>query len=185
MQLLIETERLILRELQLSDAQGMFELDSDPAVHKYLGNKPVNNIEECIKTIELVRKQYQENGVGRFAMLEKATGNFMGWTGIKFITEPINNHVNFYEVGYRIIQKYWGNGYATESTKASLDFAFNQLNANEVYGITNVENLKSVRVLEKCGLKIIGNFTWTEWNKLYCNWLKISREEWDEKKKMG
>ena len=185
MQLLLKTERLILRELQLSDAQGMFELDSDPEVHKYLGNKPVKNIEECIKTIELVRKQYHENGVGRFAMIEKTTGNFMGWTGIKFITEPINNNVNFYEVGYRIIQKYWGNGYATESTKASLDFAFNQLNANEVYGITNVENLKSARVLEKCGLKIIGNFIWTEWNEIYCNWLKISREDWNEKKKMG
>jgi [ribosomal protein S5]-alanine N-acetyltransferase len=181
MQLYVETNRLILRELTTTDAQGMFELDSDPEVHKYLGNKPITNIEECLKTIEMVKKQYHENGIGRFAMIEKSSGSFIGWSGIKYITEPINNHVNFYEVGYRIIQKYWGKGYATESTKASLYFAFNQLNAKEVYGITNVENLKSVRVLEKCGLKIIGHFIWNDWHEIQSNWLKITKQEWEEK----
>ena len=99
----LETERLILRELLPTDDEAMFELDSNPEVHKYLGNNPVRNIEECRTTIELVRKQYIENGIGRFAMIEKSSGNFTGWTGLKFIKVPINNHINFYEVGYRLI----------------------------------------------------------------------------------
>lgn len=178
MKIFIETERLILRELLPSDDEGMFELDSNPNVHIYLGNKPVTNISECQNTIELVRKQYLENGIGRWAMIEKATGNFAGWTGLKLITDPINNHVNFYEVGYRLIEKFWGKGYATESTKAALKYAFTVLNAEEVYGITNIENLKSRKVLEKCGLQFIETFVWQEWNELPCNWLKITKQDW-------
>ena len=131
----IETERLILRELLATDDEGMFELDSNPEVHKYLGNKPVTKIEECRETIQVVQKQYIENGIGRFAMIEKSTENFVGWSGIKFIKEPVNNHIIFYEVGYRLIPKYWGKGYATESTISSLNFAFEKLNAKDVYGI--------------------------------------------------
>ncbi len=178
MKIVLETERLILRELLPTDDVGMFELDSDPEVHKYLGNKPVSDIQECRNTIEMVRKQYIENGIGRFAMIEKSSGNFAGWTGLKYITQPINNQLNFYEVGYRLIQKYWGKGYATESTIASLKYAFEELNIPEVYGITNVENIKSRMVLEKCGLKFIETFVWKEWNELTCNWLKITKEEW-------
>ncbi len=174
----VETERLILRELVASDDIGMFQLDSNPEVHKYLGNKPVTHIEECQQVIEMVRKQYIENGIGRWAMIEKSTGDFVGWSGIKYIKEPINHHVNFFEVGYRLRQEYWGKGYATESTKASLKYAFEVLNAQEVYGITNIENLNSRKVLEKSGLKWLGTFVWQEWNELPCNWLKITKEEW-------
>ncbi|MBK8448574.1 MAG: GNAT family N-acetyltransferase [Saprospiraceae bacterium] len=179
MKIILETERLILRQLVPSDDIGMFELDSNPEVHKYLGNKPVTNIEECRSIIESVQKQYLENGIGRWAMIEKSSGNFTGWTGLKFIKDKINNHVDFYEVGYRIIQEYWGKGYAAESTKASLKYAFENLNAKEVFGITNVENLKSRKVLEKCGLKFIETFVWHEWHEVNCNWLKITKEEWE------
>lgn len=95
MKIILETERLILRQLVPSDDIGMFELDSNPEVHKYLGNKPVTNIEECRSIIESVQKQYLENGIGRWAMIEKSSGNFTGWTGLKFIKDKINNHVDF------------------------------------------------------------------------------------------
>lgn len=180
MSLYLETERLLLRELLPSDAEGMFELDSNPEVHKYLGNKPVTDIQQCIEVIGMVRKQYQENGIGRWAMIEKASGKFAGWSGLKWITDPINNHVHFYEVGYRLIPSFWGKGYATESTKASLTFAFEELKTTEVYGITHIENLKSRRVLEKCGLQLIETFIWKGWNELPCNWLKITKENWEK-----
>lgn len=62
---------------------------------------------------------------------------------------------------------------------ASLTFAFEELNAKEVFGITHVENLKSLRVLKKCGLSLIETFVWKEWNDLTCNWLRISKQEWE------
>ena len=59
----IETERLILRELLLSDKEGMFELDSNPNVHLFLGNRPVKHIEESIEQIENIQKQYKDFGI--------------------------------------------------------------------------------------------------------------------------
>ena len=87
----LETERLILRELLPTDVVGMFELDSDPEVHKYLGNNPVRTIEETREIIKIICQQYLDNGIGRWAAIEKTSGEFIGWSGLKFIREYENN----------------------------------------------------------------------------------------------
>jgi len=87
MNLLLETPRLLLRPLELSDAEGMFLLDSNPNIHLYLGNKPVKTIKESIGYIENIQNQYKTNGIARFAVIHKESGDFLGWSGIKFITE--------------------------------------------------------------------------------------------------
>ena len=117
---LIETERLYFSALLESDDIGIFELDADPEVHQYLGNKPIENIEQAGDTIKFIRQQYLDNGIGRFAIIEKATNNFIGWGGFKLITELTNGHQDYYDLGYRLIRKYWGKGYATESAKAAI-----------------------------------------------------------------
>lgn len=63
MNIKIETERFYLREVIPSDVNGIFELDSNPGVHSYLGNNPITKIEEARKYIEFLNKQYQENGI--------------------------------------------------------------------------------------------------------------------------
>mgnify|MGYP000459923701 CR=1 FL=1 len=124
----IETERLLLRELRLTDLEGMFALDSDPEVHKYLGNKPVKSIEESKKILESVLTQYKERGIGRFAVIEKSTGEFVGWSGLRLNTEyNMNGFTKYYDIGYRLIKRFWGKGYATESGKAAIDYAFHVL----------------------------------------------------------
>lgn len=92
MKIFAETERLILREILPSDIDGMFELDSDPEVHKYLGNKPVTTREQISDAINFIRQQYIDNGIGRWAIIDKKTNDFIGWTGLKFVTELTNNH---------------------------------------------------------------------------------------------
>jgi RimJ/RimL family protein N-acetyltransferase len=171
----IETERLILRELQAKDLQAWFDMDSNPEVHKYLGNLPVKNMEQIENAFQSILQQYAENGIGRWATIEKSSGKFIGWSGLKFITEKENNHINFYDVGYRLHPKYWGKGYATESCKASLKYGFMALHANEIIGIANEENIASRRALEKCGLKFLEKFMWKD---IQCDWLKITKEEW-------
>lgn len=173
---MVETERLILRELLPTDAEGMFELDSDKEVHKYLGENPIQTIEQASDVIAVVRKQYEENGIGRWAVIEKASGNFVGWSGLKYIREYENNRINFYDVGYRLIPKYWGKGYATESARAAIAYGFKRFQMNEIIGSANVENVRSRRVLEKCGLKYVEQFMWKD---ILCDWLKITMEEWE------
>lgn len=74
MNLVIETERLLLREMRHEDANQLFEMDSNPNVHKYLWNKPYSSIQEVQDYITYIRKQYQENNIGRFSTILKETG---------------------------------------------------------------------------------------------------------------
>lgn len=168
MNILLETDRLILRPLELSDAEGMFLLDSNPNVHLYLGNRPVKSIEESIDYIENVQNQYRKNGIGRFAVILKESDEFIGWCGIKFITEEENNHNNFYEIGYRFREEFWSKGFAYESAKAWYDFAFNELKVDVLYASAHIDNLGSRRVLEKLGLHLKNEFVWD--NEVPCVW---------------
>ncbi len=176
MQFFIETERLILREFRANDDTAMFELDSNAEVHKYLGNNPVTKIEQVHNYIANIQQQYLNNGIGRWITIEKSSNEIIGWSGLKFITEEENNQINFYDVGYRFMPKYWGKGYATEATKAALKYGFETLNINKIVGAANTENKASRRVLEKCGLQFVEQFMWRDIN---CDWLEISRESWN------
>lgn len=154
----IETERLVLREVIFSDVDGMFELDSNPNVHIYLGNKPVAAIEQSAAYIENLHQQYKEYGTGRWAVVLKETNEFIGWSGIKFITDEINNHQNFYEIGYRFIEKHWGKGYATEAGKAFIEYAFNEMKVDALYAYADEGNENSRKILEKLGLQYVNSF---------------------------
>ena len=172
MKIFAETERLILREMLPSDMEGMFELDSDPEVHKYLGNKPVTDREQIIQVINQIRQQYVDNGIGRWAIIDKKTDEFIGWAGLKFVSELTNNHQNFIDVGYRLRRKYWGQGIATETGTLALAYAFNQLNAQEVYAAASCENIGSNKILHKIGMNLVETFYYED---IKCNWFKIDR----------
>jgi [ribosomal protein S5]-alanine N-acetyltransferase len=172
MQIFVETERLQLRELLPSDDIGMFELDSNPEVQRYLGNKPIKSIEEARKSIEFIRQQYLENGIGRWAVIEKETNCFVGWAGLKYVREITNNHINYHDLGYRFITSYWGKGYATEAAKASVAFGFEQLKLKEIYAMADVNNDASRKVLEKVGLMLIETFGL---DSIPHNWFRISK----------
>jgi len=174
MQFHLETERLILRNILPEDVDGMFELDSDPEVHKYLGNKPFTTKSQSEVNIKEIIKQYENYGIGRWAMVNKQTNEFMGWSGLKFNTITLNGHSNFYDVGYRIIKRFWGKGYATESSIAALDYGFNTLNLDTIYGITEKDNQASHQILLKIGLKYIEDF-YDEKANLNLRWYNISK----------
>jgi len=158
MKIFAETERLILRELLPIDSAGMFEMDSDPEVHTYIGRNPVTSPEQSRAVIEFIRQQYIDNGVGRWAVIERSTNDFVGWAGLKLVKERVNNHIDFYDIGYRLTKKHWGKGYATESAIAARDYAFDIIKAKEIFAMTDVDNTASRKVLEKTGLTYIETF---------------------------
>ncbi|WP_298117016.1 GNAT family N-acetyltransferase [Flavobacterium sp.] len=159
MDLILETERLLLRPLEISDAEALFELNKNPNVHKYLWQKPEVAIDESIKVIEYVQRQYAENKIGRFATILKETGEFIGWTGIKYINDHIENgNTNFYDYGYRLNEQFWNKGYATEASKAWLDYGFNQMNIKEMNAYTHAENGASNHVLQKVGFDFVEDY---------------------------
>ena len=159
MDLIIETDRLIIRAFRFEDAAALFEMDSNPAVHKYLWQKPITKIEEVHVYIENVRNQYTTNKIGRFSTLLKETNELIGWTGIKYVNDHVENgNTNFYDYGYRLNEKFWNKGYATEASKAWLDYGFNQMNIAEMNAYTHAENVASNHVLQKVGFQFIENY---------------------------
>ena len=154
----IETERLLLRPFEKSDANRLFLLDSNPEVMRYIGVKPLSEVSESEKVIEMIQNQYLQNGIGRLAVIEKESGLLIGWSGLKLLTEPINNFVNVLDLGYRFLPEFWGKGYATESAKAALDFGFNEMNASVIYAHAHSENQASNHTLRKLGFLKTGEF---------------------------
>lgn len=174
MNLILETDRLILRELQLSDAEAFFAMDSNPNVHDYLWNKPVQILEETIEIIAFVRKQYIENGIGRFAIISKETNEFIGWAGLKFNTEMVNNKVNFYDIGYRLDEKFWGKGFASEATLAWLNYAFETMKIKTIEAAAHSENVASNKILQKIGMKMTEHYLE---DGISWNWYQLENEK--------
>lgn len=152
-----ETDRLLLREFLPSDDFAMFELDSDPEVHLYLGNNPAKSIYDSRKNISNIRQQYLENGIGRWAVFIKETGEFAGWSGLK-LERNVNGHLSFYDLGYRFKPKFWNHGIASESAKAFVTFGFEELKLSKICAYVSAKHKASQHVLQKCGLQYVSTF---------------------------
>ena len=170
MNLILETESLILRPLELSDAEAFFEMDSNPLVHKYLWNNPVTNIEEIHTIIAMIKQQYLDNSIGRFAMILKETNQFIGWAGLKYNTKLVNNKNHFYDIGYRLNENFWGKGYASQASFAWLDYGFNTMNIQKMTAAAHTDNTASNRILQKIGLKMTEDYLE---NGVYWNWYEL------------
>jgi RimJ/RimL family protein N-acetyltransferase len=133
-------------------------MDSNPNVHRFVGNAPVKSLEDSERVIRILRQQYNDFGIGRWAMLEKATGDFIGWIGFKYMTETVNKHKNYHDFGYRLREEFWNQGYATEGAKGCLKYGTEGLKLKQIFAATHVDNVASRRVLEKCGFSLVEIF---------------------------
>jgi [ribosomal protein S5]-alanine N-acetyltransferase len=151
MNIIIETERLLLRTFTLEDAPLVYELNLDPEVIRYTGD-PIRDIDHAREVLEqTILPQYALYNHGRWAVLVKPDLEFIGWCGLK--TRPERNEI---DLGYRFMQKAWGKGYATEAAFASLDYGFEKLGIPRIVGRAMPQNTASLRVLEKCGMLYLG-----------------------------
>lgn len=178
MKIFAETERLILREVEYTDGYDLFEMDADPEVHLYLDNNPVRSMEEITKVITILKEQYRKNGIARWAVVDKLTNECIGWSGLKYFYQPLNNHNHFYELGYRFKKKHWGKGFATESSAAILDYGFRNLNIDSIFAITDPGNINSQKVLKKLGFNFQETF---DYEGLPVDWFELKKTHWEDR----
>lgn len=144
--IIIETPRLYLYEMAEADAADFYELNADPEVMRYTGDVPFTDVEDA-RQLVVNYHQYQLRGYGRWTIIHKQTGEFIGWCGLRYIEDWQET-----DVGYRLLRRFWNQGYATEAAKACIEYGFCQLHLSRIIGRTHKNNLASIRVLEKLGL---------------------------------
>ncbi|MEO1010526.1 MAG: GNAT family N-acetyltransferase [Bacteroidota bacterium] len=143
---ILETKRLFLRELHPTDAESFYRLNLDLDVLRYTGDSPFDSVENSQRFLENY-DHYKRYGMGRWGVIRKDDGAFLGWCGLKF-TEKTKE----YDIGFRFFQKYWNKGYATEAAKACLTYGLDTLQIPRIIGRAMKGNKASIRVLEKIGL---------------------------------
>ncbi|MCD0480564.1 GNAT family N-acetyltransferase [Chryseobacterium sp. LC2016-29] len=173
----LETKRLILRKFEEADYERLFLLDSNQEVMKYVGMPTLSKAEESKELVKMIMQQYEDNGVGRLAVIEKESELLIGWSGLKLNTSEVNGYQNFYELGYRFLPETWGKGYATESGKASLEYGFNDLKAEIIYAYAHSENMASNHILTKLGFEKTGEFTEPDG---ICFWYELKKENFKQ-----
>ncbi len=147
--MLIETNRLILREFQRTDLQELAPILADPKVMKF-SPTGVNSVEQVQERIEGFIACYKEFGFGKWAVVLKESNQLLGYCGIA--VDQIDGK-DEKELGYRLDSRYWGQGLATEAASAAIKYGFEQFNLPYVLGIVERVNSASVRVLEKVGMR--------------------------------
>lgn len=146
--MIIETERLILRELSMADVEDMLRLHSNQQVQKYTGEDTITSLEGIYLKIKEKTDEYEHHGYGRWATLLKDGLQFVGWAGLSYLPE-----FDEIDLGYRFLPEYWGLGIATEASHAILTYGFDTLNIRRIIAIAMPENKASIRVMEKLGMQ--------------------------------
>ena len=152
----LESERLVLRQFTAQDADLLIELDSDPAVMRFLTGGEPSMSDDVVRdeVIPGLLSAYERwaGRFGLFAAYEKETGAFIGW----FCLRPERaGPLDVVELGYRLRRDAWGKGYATEVSSALVDKGFSELGVSTVWGETMALNVSSQRVMEKVGMSLV------------------------------
>jgi len=157
MDVLLETDRLVLRQFTAADLDNLVELDSDPDVMRYItGGRPTPREQVRDEVLPAFLAYYERfAGYGFWAAVDKATGQFLGWFHLR---PPEGANPDEPELGYRLLRSAWGKGYATEGSRALIRKAFSELGARRVYAETMAVNRGSWRVMEKVGMRLVRTF---------------------------
>lgn len=152
MKKIIETGRIILRELDDLDLSPLAEIYSDPEVMRYVGNGVILDSSQTARSISNWKKYYERFKFGNWATIEKNTSTFIGLCGLSWL--PDNSDI---EVSYLFSKPAWGKGYATETANAILDYGFNNLGLERIVALVYSENKPSIHVIDKLGMKYEGD----------------------------
>ena len=146
---ILETQRLVLTELSESDAAFMLELLNSPAWLKYIGDRGVKTLEDAEQYIlNRIIPSYQKNGFGFYLVKLKENNTSIGICGL--VKREGLAHI---DIGFAYLPGYEGMGHGYESASAVMEYAIEILKLDTIVAITTRDNIVSIRLLEKIGLR--------------------------------
>ncbi|GGI87100.1 N-acetyltransferase [Shewanella hanedai] len=156
-----KTERLILREFSLQDAEGFYRLNADLEVMRYTGDTSFESEQASAAFIDAYC-EYRLHGFGRWSLLDRETGEYIGFCGLR--RDPVTQEV---DLGFRLLRSVWGKGFASEAACAALKIGVERYNVTDYVANVMRENLASIALIQKLG------FTQTEQQDVDSLWLRF------------
>jgi RimJ/RimL family protein N-acetyltransferase len=143
----LRTERLIMRGWRESDLAPWAAMNADPEVRRYVG--PLLTFEQASAWVLNFQDGLDRYGFGFWALEVRASGEFIGFTGLQTVDEMPFSGV---ELGWRLARPAWGHGYATEAALAALAYGFGVMGLPEIVAVTVAGNLRSRAVMRRVGM---------------------------------
>ena len=149
MEIVIETERVILRKFTIDDAAFMLEMLNTPTWLRFIGDRNVKTLEEAENYLLNGNiRSYQEYGFGFYVVVIKETQESIGICGI-----VKREGLEDVDIGFAFFQQFMGKGYGYEAGSATLNYALNDLKIKKIVAIVDPENVVSIALLKKIGLQ--------------------------------
>jgi len=155
---LLQTERLRLREMNAADAPYVLEQLNEPSFIRNIGDRQVRTLEDAERYLDnRVIASYRRHGFGMYVMELKSTGEPVGMAGL-----VKRDSLEDVDIGYALLERHWGQGYALEAAAAVLAHALKVLELPRVVAITEPANEASQALLRKLGLRYVRTLTTSE-----------------------
>ena len=145
----IETPRLTIRRLTLADAPFIFDLVNQPSWLKFIGDKGVNSLQDAEKYIQNIFGMYQKHGFGLYLVEISSIGEAIGICGL-----VKRESLQDFDIGFALLPKFEGNGFAFESATAILQQAKTEFKLQRLVAICSPDNISSIKLIERLGFKL-------------------------------
>jgi RimJ/RimL family protein N-acetyltransferase len=152
----LNSTRLRLEPFDERHLDGLYAMNSDPEVMRYISGRP-ETLEETRAMVARVQGRWAQRGYDWWSLIDTQTGELVGAAGLYHLgQDPANAH----EIGWRLRREHWGHGLALEAARTILQHAFTTVGAPLVCAIRHPDNLASARVMDKLGMRPVGVQIW-------------------------
>ena len=163
----IQTDRLLLRPITLADLDEFVAIHADAAVTRFVRSFAPD---QAIARIRLDQREWAERGHGLVAIIERATGRFIGRAGLKYWPQ-----LDETEVGWVLRRDAWGHGFATEAGRACLNWGFESLQVRYLTAMIRPDNARSIHVAKRLGMSPLRRDVLTDVPVVV---YAVNREDW-------
>jgi ribosomal-protein-alanine N-acetyltransferase len=143
----LETARLRLRPIVMTDEGDLFRIFSDPEVNRWTGGPRPR--EASVTAVQVAVEHWERKGYGIWVLTDRQTGRFVGRCGLRWLDD-----IGETELLYTLPRELWGRGLATEASFAALDFGFGPAGLRRILALALPDNGPSRRVMEKVGMRL-------------------------------
>lgn len=147
----LDTPRLYLRPFSAEDHFPLHRITGNPEVMRYSVFGADRDVDATGRRLAGIMEQQQESGLGCWAVVSRTTGDLLGMCGLAPLSDGRT------EIAYAVRRDQWGNGYATEAARRWLEHALDTLKLGSVIAMIGPDNLRSLRVAEKLGMRHVGS----------------------------